>query len=60
VVLVVDVETDEQTGTFAATSPEFPDVLAVGMTKEDAITRLVNAVWGHLDFLRDRRRGFLT
>jgi predicted RNase H-like HicB family nuclease len=55
-VLTVIVEADDQTGTFAVTSPDLPDVLAVGNTEEDAITRFVNAARGHLDFLRETGR----
>lgn len=55
-VLTVIVEADEQTGTFAATSPDLPDVLAVGESEDDAISRFVNAARGHLDFLRESGR----
>ncbi|HEY0396528.1 MAG TPA: type II toxin-antitoxin system HicB family antitoxin [Candidatus Elarobacter sp.] len=52
-VFTVIVEADEETGTFAATSPDLPDVLAVGATEDDAISRFINAARGHLDFLRE-------
>ena len=52
-VLTVIVEADEQTGTFAATSPGVPDVLAVGESEVEAIWRFVNAARGHLDFLQE-------
>ncbi len=52
-VLTVVVESDEEAGTFAATSPDLPDVLAVGASEDDAIARFINAARGHLDFLRE-------
>jgi predicted RNase H-like HicB family nuclease len=52
-VLTVIVESDEETGTFAASSPDLPDVLAVGSSEEDAIARFVNAARGHIDFLHE-------
>jgi predicted RNase H-like HicB family nuclease len=55
-VLTVIVEADEQTGTFAVTSPDLPDVLAVGDSEDDAIARFVNAARGHLEFLRESGR----
>jgi predicted RNase H-like HicB family nuclease len=55
-VFTVIVEADEQTGTFAATSPDLPDVLAVGETEDEAIGRFVNAARGHLAFLQELGR----
>jgi predicted RNase H-like HicB family nuclease len=55
-VLTVIVESDEETGTFAATSPDLPDVLAVGSTEDDVIARFVNAARGHLEFLHELGR----
>jgi predicted RNase H-like HicB family nuclease len=55
-IFTVIIEADEQTGTFAASSPDLPDVLAVGATEDDAIARFVNAARGHLDFLRETGR----
>ena len=52
-VLTVIVESDEEAGTYAATSPDLPDVLAVGETEDDAIARFINAARGHLDFLHE-------
>ena len=55
-VLTVIVEADENTGTYAATSPDLPDVLAVGDSEDDAIARFVNAARGHLEFLHENGR----
>ena len=55
-VVTVIVESDEETGTFAATSPDLPDVLAVGKSEEDTIARFINAARGHLEFLRELGR----
>ena len=52
-VFTVIVEADEETGTFGATSPDLPDILAVGDSEDDAITRFANAARGHLEFLRE-------
>ncbi len=52
----VIVETDEETGTCSATSPDLPDVLAVGASEDEAISRFVNAARGHLEFLREMGR----
>jgi predicted RNase H-like HicB family nuclease len=52
-VLTVIVESDEEAGTFAATSPDLPDVLAVGVSEDDAIARFINAARGHLEFLHE-------
>ncbi|MEA2718855.1 MAG: HicB like antitoxin of bacterial toxin-antitoxin system [Candidatus Eremiobacteraeota bacterium] len=55
-VVSVIVESDEVTGTFAASSPDLPDVLAVGSSEEDAIARFINAARGHLEFLHELGR----
>jgi predicted RNase H-like HicB family nuclease len=55
-VLTVIVESDEDTGTFAASSPDLPDALAVGASEEDAIARFTNAARGHLEFLHELGR----
>jgi predicted RNase H-like HicB family nuclease len=55
-VVTVIVESDEKTGTFAATSPDLPDVLAVGESEDDTIARFINAARGHLEFLRELGR----
>ena len=52
-VFTVIVESDEDTGTFAASSPDLPDVLAVGASEDDVIARFVNAARGHLAFLQE-------
>lgn len=55
-VLTVIVEADDVAGTFGATSPDLPDVVAIGNSEEDAIARFANAARGHLDFLRELGR----
>jgi predicted RNase H-like HicB family nuclease len=55
-VFTVIVEADEETGTFGATSPDLPDVLAVGTSEDEAIARFANAARGHLEFLRELGR----
>jgi predicted RNase H-like HicB family nuclease len=55
-VFTVIVESDEQTGTFAASSPDLPDVLAIGSSEDDVIARFINAARGHLEFLRELGR----
>jgi len=55
-VVTVIVESDEEVGTFAATSPDLPDILAVGESEEDAIARFINAARGHLEFLHELGR----
>ena len=55
-VFTVIVEADDQTETYAATSPDLPDVLAVGKSEVDAIARFVNSARGHLEFLRETGR----
>ncbi len=55
-VLTVIVEADETTGTFGATSPDLPDVLAVGDSEDDAVARFANAARGHLAFLAELGR----
>ena len=54
--MVVIIESDEETGTFAATSPDLPDVLAIGETVQDAGARFINAARGHLKFLYELGR----
>jgi predicted RNase H-like HicB family nuclease len=55
-VFTVIVEADEQSGTFGATSPDLPDVVAIGASEDDAIARFANAARGHLDFLHELGR----
>ena len=55
-VFTVILEADDETRTFAATSPDLPDVLAVGDSEDDAVARFVNAARGHLEFLRETGR----
>jgi predicted RNase H-like HicB family nuclease len=52
----VIIELDEETGTFAATSPDLPDILAVGASEEDVVARFINAAQGHLEFLHELGR----
>jgi len=55
-VFTVIIESDERTGTFSASSPDLPDVLAVGESEDDVVARFVNAARGHVEFLRELGR----
>ena len=55
-VFTVIVEADEESATYAASSPDLPDVLAVGVSEDDAVARFVNAARGHLDYLHELGR----
>lgn len=53
-VYTVILENDPDAGTVGASSPDIPDVIAVGRDEADALARFRNALEGHIAYLREK------
>ncbi len=50
----VVIEYDPDTKTYGATSPDLPDIYAIGESRDDVLDRFVNSVNEYLAYLRER------
>lgn len=50
------VEHDTDQGSYGATSPDLPDVFAVGQTRDEVLERFANAARAHLIYLSETHR----